>query len=56
MERILWTSRSAMIATSDKIDVISNNLANENTDGYTFFILLYRGHLPLCQGYHPYPL
>jgi flagellar basal-body rod protein FlgG len=34
MQRIFWTSKSAMIANSEKMDVISNNIANVNTDGY----------------------
>jgi flagellar basal-body rod protein FlgG len=34
MLRILWNSRSAMIANQEKLDSISNNLANVNTDGY----------------------
>jgi flagellar basal-body rod protein FlgG len=34
MLRILWNSKSAMIANQDKLDSISNNLANANTDGY----------------------
>lgn len=34
MQRIMWTSRSAMAANQEKLDAISNNLANVNTDGY----------------------
>lgn len=34
MLRILWNSKSAMIANQEKLDTISNNLANANTDGY----------------------
>lgn len=34
MLRILWNSKSAMIANQEKMDIISNNLANVNTDGY----------------------
>jgi flagellar basal-body rod protein FlgG len=34
MLRILWNSKSAMLANQNKLDVISNNLANVNTDGY----------------------
>lgn len=34
MLRILWTSRSAMSAEQDKLDNISNNIANVNTEGY----------------------
>lgn len=34
MLRILWNSKSAMMANQDKLDSISNNLANANTDGY----------------------
>jgi flagellar basal-body rod protein FlgG len=32
--RILWSSRSAMSAQQDKLDSISNNIANVNTEGY----------------------
>jgi flagellar basal-body rod protein FlgG len=32
--RILWNSRSAMVAEQDKLDNISNNIANVNTEGY----------------------
>ena len=34
MLRTLWTSKSAMNANQNKLDVISNNIANVNTDGY----------------------
>jgi flagellar basal-body rod protein FlgG len=34
MLRILWNSKGAMIANQEKLDSISNNLANANTDGY----------------------
>lgn len=34
MLRILWSSRSAMSAQQDKLDSISNNIANANTTGY----------------------
>lgn len=34
MLRILWNSKSTMIANQEKLDAISNNLANANTDGY----------------------
>jgi flagellar basal-body rod protein FlgG len=34
MLRIFWTSKSAMNANTNKIDAISNNLANTNTAGY----------------------
>lgn len=34
MLRILWSSKSAMMAQQDKLDNISNNIANVNTDGY----------------------
>lgn len=34
MLRILWTSKSAMVANTDKMDAISNNMANVNTEGY----------------------
>lgn len=34
MLRILWNSKSAMVANQEKLDVISHNLANVNTDGY----------------------
>lgn len=34
MLRILWNSKSAMMAEQDKLDNISNNIANVNTDGY----------------------
>jgi flagellar basal-body rod protein FlgG len=32
--RILWNSKSAMSAEQDKLDNISNNIANVNTEGY----------------------
>jgi flagellar basal-body rod protein FlgG len=32
--RILWSSRSAMSAQQEKLDSISNNIANVNTEGY----------------------
>ncbi|MBU5483014.1 flagellar basal body rod protein FlgG [Clostridium sp. MSJ-11] len=34
MLRILWNGRSAMTAQQDKLDSISNNLSNVNTEGY----------------------
>lgn len=34
MLRILWSSRSAMAAQQEKLDSISNNIANVNTEGY----------------------
>jgi flagellar basal-body rod protein FlgG len=32
--RVYWNSKSSMIANQEKLDSISNNLANVNTDGY----------------------
>lgn len=34
MNRMLWTGKSAMIAQQEKLDAISNNIANVNTSGY----------------------
>ncbi|GAA0724069.1 flagellar basal-body rod protein FlgG [Clostridium malenominatum] len=34
MLRILWNGKSAMSAQQDKLDSISNNLSNVNTEGY----------------------
>ena len=34
MLRILWNSESAMMAQQEKLDSISNNIANVNTEGY----------------------
>ncbi|NLM35437.1 MAG: flagellar basal body rod protein FlgG [Clostridiales bacterium] len=34
MLRVLWNSKSGMIANQEKLDAISNNLANVNTNGY----------------------
>ena len=34
MLRILWNSKSAMTAQQEKLDSISNNIANSSTDGY----------------------
>ncbi|NLP28085.1 MAG: flagellar basal body rod protein FlgG [Clostridia bacterium] len=34
MLRVLWNSKSGMIANQEKLDSISNNLANANTSGY----------------------
>lgn len=34
MLRILWNSKSAMMAQQEKLDSISNNISNANTDGY----------------------
>ena len=34
MLRVLWNSKSGMIANQEKLDAISNNLANANTSGY----------------------
>lgn len=34
MLRVLWNSKSTMMANQEKLDAISNNLANVNTDGY----------------------
>lgn len=34
MLRLLWTSQSAMNAQQEKLDCLSNNIANVNTDGY----------------------
>jgi flagellar basal-body rod protein FlgG len=34
MLRLLWNSRSSMVAQQEKLDIISNNIANVNTNGY----------------------
>lgn len=34
MDRLMWTGRTAMNAEQQKLDAISNNIANINTDGY----------------------
>lgn len=34
MFRVLWNGKSAMNANQEKLDAISNNLANSTTDGY----------------------
>lgn len=34
MIRLMWTSKSGMIAQQEKLDSISNNLVNATTDGY----------------------
>lgn len=34
MLRILWNSKSNMMANQEKLDAISNNLSNVNTEGY----------------------
>lgn len=34
MLRTLWNSKTAMMANQNKIDSISNNISNSNTDGY----------------------
>jgi flagellar basal-body rod protein FlgG len=34
MLRLLWSSRSSMMAQQEKLDSISNNIANANTNGY----------------------
>jgi flagellar basal-body rod protein FlgG len=34
MLRVLWNSKSAMMAQQEKLDSISNNIANSATDGY----------------------
>lgn len=34
MLRTLWTSRSGMMATQEKLDAISNNVVNSGTTGY----------------------
>lgn len=34
MLRLLWNSRSSMMAQQDKLDSISNNISNVNTNGY----------------------
>ena len=34
MLELMWDSKSAMMAQQDKLDTISNNLANANTNGY----------------------
>jgi flagellar basal-body rod protein FlgG len=34
MLRLLWNSRSSMMAQQEKLDCISNNIANVNTNGY----------------------
>lgn len=46
MLRILWNNRSSMIANQEKLDCISNNISNVQTDGYkridaTFSDLMY---------------
>ncbi|MBE6068743.1 MAG: flagellar basal body rod protein FlgG [Clostridium lundense] len=34
MFRVLWNGRSSMMAQQEKLDTISNNIANSNTTGY----------------------
>lgn len=34
MFRVLWNGRSSMMAQQEKLDAISNNIANSNTTGY----------------------
>lgn len=34
MLRLLWNSRSSMMAQQEKLDTISNNISNVNTNGY----------------------
>lgn len=34
MLRLLWNSQSSMAAQQEKLDAISNNIANANTNGY----------------------
>lgn len=34
MLRVLWSGRSSMYAQQEKLDAISNNIANVNTEGY----------------------
>ncbi|MGH4125723.1 MAG: flagellar hook-basal body complex protein [Clostridium sp.] len=34
MLRLMWNSKSSMMAQQEKLDCISNNIANVNTDGY----------------------
>jgi flagellar basal-body rod protein FlgG len=34
MLRVLWTSRTALMANTEKMDAISNNMANAQTQGY----------------------
>jgi len=34
MLRLIWDSKSAMMAQQEKLDTISNNIANVNTNGY----------------------
>lgn len=34
MLRVLWNSKSAMMANTEKLDAISTNMANTNTNGY----------------------
>lgn len=34
MLRSLWNSRSSMMAQQEKLDIVSNNIANVNTNGY----------------------
>ncbi|MFX0548888.1 flagellar hook-basal body complex protein [Hathewaya histolytica] len=34
MNRLMWTSKGAMVAQQEKLDSISNNLANIETNGY----------------------
>lgn len=34
MLRVLWSSKSAMMAQQDKLDSISSNIANSSTNGY----------------------
>lgn len=46
MLRLMWTSKSNMMAQQNKLDSISNNIANLNTEGYkreqvTFKDLMY---------------
>lgn len=59
MLRIMWNGRSAMMAQQEKLDCISNNMANVSTEGYkredvTFKDLMYeklerRGY-PVSEG------
>jgi flagellar basal-body rod protein FlgG len=59
MLRLLWNSKSSMMAQQEKLDCISNNIANVNTNGYkkvsaNFKDLVYesldRKGYPVAQG------
>ncbi|MBU5591057.1 flagellar basal body rod protein FlgG [Clostridium sp. MSJ-4] len=56
MLRALWNSKTAMIANQNKLDSISNNISNSNTDGYKKLDVRFKDLVQDTFNRHGYPI